>query len=330
MKNPVRWGVMGCARIATQRVLPAMLQTKEAQLWAVASRTLEKAQKTAQEFGANEAYGSYEALLDDPDIEVVYIPLPNSLHKEWSIAALRAGKAVLCEKPIALNAAEAREMQAATEESGCLLLEAFMYRFSPVVTKAIELVRDGALGEIRTMHSTFSFVIPDDPTNVRLQPTTGGGALYDVGCYCINVLRMVAWREPTKAWATLSWPDKYDVDMSGVGMLDFGSDLYGTFDTGFTASGDNYFRVVGTEGVMELPDGVLGRGEEARIILYVDKGEKEIVVPLVDAYMLELEDMSEAIRGISAPKFGNEPLDANMRVIDACFAADKSGSGVIV
>ena len=326
MENPVRWGVMGCANIATNRVLPAMLQTDKAELWAVASRTLEKAENVAEEFGAREAYGSYEDLLDDPDVEVVYIPLPNHIHKRWSIAAVRAGMHVLCEKPIALDADEAREMQEVAEANDRLLLEAFMYRFSPVVTRAIELVRDGVLGDLRAMHSTFSFLIEDDPTNIRLQPETGGGALYDVGCYCINVLRMMADREPTQAWATLSWSEEYEVDMGGVGMLDFGADLYGTFDTGFNASGDNYLRVVGTEGVMELPDGVLGRGEEAIIHLSTDD-EKELVVPLVDAYMLELEDMSDAVRGLSAPKFGGEPLDANMRVIDACYASDASGFG---
>jgi predicted dehydrogenase len=303
-----------------------MLQTDKAELWAVASRTLEKAENVAEEFGAREAYGSYEDLLDDPEVEVVYIPLPNHIHKRWSIAAVRAGMHVLCEKPIALDAEEAREMQEVAEANDRFLLEAFMYRFSPVVTRAIKLVRDGAVGDLRTMHSTFSFVIGDDPTNVRLQSETGGGALYDVGCYCINVLRMMAGREPTQAWATLSWSEEYEVDMGGVGMLDFGADLYGTFDTGFNASGDNYLRVVGTEGVMELPDGVLGRGEEARIHLTTDD-EEEIVVPLVDAYMLELEDMCEAVREVSAPKFGDEPLDANMRVIDACYASDASGFG---
>ncbi|MFO7917956.1 MAG: Gfo/Idh/MocA family oxidoreductase [Anaerolineae bacterium] len=326
MENPVRWGVMGCANIATSRVLPAMLQTDKAELWAVASRTLEKAENVAEEFGAREAYGSYEDLLDDPEVEVVYIPLPNHIHKRWSIAALRAGIHVLCEKPIALDAEEAREMQEVAKANDRFLLEAFMYRFSPVVTRAIELVRDGALGDLRAMHSTFSFVIEDDPTNIRLQPETGGGALYDVGCYCINVLRMMAGREPTQAWATLSWSEEHEVDMGGVGMLDFGADLYGTFDTGFNASGDNYLRVVGTEGVMELPDGVLGRGEEAMIHLSTDD-EEEIVVPLVDAYMLELEDMCDAVRRVSAPKFGDEPLDANMRVIDACYVSDASGFG---
>ncbi len=326
MENPVRWGVMGCANIATGRVLPAMLQTDKAELWATASRTLEKAENVAEEFGAREAYGSYDALLDDPDVEVVYIPLPNHLHKKWSIAAVQAGKHVLCEKPIALDAKEARAMQEAAETTDYFLLEAFMYRFSPVVTKAVNLLRDGALGELRAMHSTFSFVIPDDPTNIRLQPETGGGALYDVGCYCINTLRMMAGREPSRVWATLAWSEEYEVDMGGVGMLDFGADLYGTFDTGFNASGDNYLRVVGTEGVMELPDGALGRGKEARILLTTDH-EEEIVVPLVDAYMLELEDMSEAVRGIGAPRFGDEPLDATMRVIDACYASDASGFG---
>ena len=324
-QDKVRWGVMGCARIAENWVTPAILQAEGAALWAVASRTSEKAQATARRFGATKAYGSYQELLADPDIEVVYIPLPNHMHKDWTIAALRAGKHVLCEKPIALKASKAREMQAVAQNTEQLLLEAFMYRFSPVVQKALEIVRSGKLGELRAMHSAFSFLMSDDPSNIRLQRESGGGALYDIGCYCINTLRMLAGREPLTAWAKLSWSDKYRVDMSGAGILDFGGQLFGTFNTGFDASGGTYFRVVGTQGTIEAPDGFLGRGEEARLTLTVGGETEQIVVPLIDAYALEIQDMCEAIRGLHPPLFGWEPLDATIRVIDACYASDESG-----
>ena len=330
MPDDVRWGVLGCARIATNRVIPALLQADGAALHAVASRSREKAVATARQFGAQQAYGSYDELLQDDAVEAVYIPLPNHMHKEWAIATLRAGKHVLCEKPIALNAAEARAMQAVAQETGLLLLEAFMYRFGEVTQRAIEIVRSGRIGHLQTIHSAFSFAIPDDPTNVRLQPETGGGALYDVGCYCINVQRMLAGREPSRAWATLNWSDEYGIDVAASGILDFGDQLYGTFSTGFTAPGGVYLRAVGTGGVMELPDGFLGRGEQARIVLNSGDASEAEIVTISDAYTLEIEDMSRAILGVEEAKFGWEPLDATMRVIDACYASDKSASSATV
>lgn len=328
MADRVRWGILGCARIAINRVLPAMQQVEEAALYAIASRDRQKAESTAKTFGAQRVYDSYTDLLGDPDIEAVYIPLPNHLHKEWSIAAVRAGKHVLCEKPIGLNAQEAREMQRAAQETNRLLLEAFMYRFSLVVQEAIRRLRAGEIGELRSIHSAFSFLITDDPSNIRLQSHAGGGAMYDVGCYCINVLRMFAGREPRMAWAKLIWSPKYGVDIGGAGMLDFGEGLRGTFETGFDARGETYCRVTGTEGILEMPDGFLGRGQEARLVLTKEGRSNTTVVPLIDAYRLELEDMCAAIRGQATPKFGWEPLDANMRVLDACYQADRSGCGV--
>jgi len=330
VKDKVRWGVIGCARIATTQVIPAMLQAEEAELKAIASRSLEKAEATAQQFSIERAYGSYEALLADPQIEAVYIPLPNHLHKSWSIKALRAGKHVLCEKPIALNAIEAREMQSVAQEASRLLLEAFMYRFSPIVQKILEIVRAGVLGEVRSMHASFRFLIPDDPKNVRLQAETGGGSLYDVGCYSINLLRMVAGREPLSASAKLSGTGKYGVDLGIVGLLDFGDSLLGTFDAGFDASGATYCRIIGTKGVLEAPVGFLGRGNESWLVLTLADRIERIVLPIIDPYMLEVQDMCEAIRGEHSPLFAWEPLDANMRVIDACYASDKSGCVVKV
>ena len=184
MTEPVRWGVMGCAAIAINRVIPGMRMTDTALLTAIASRSLEKAQATAAQLDVPTAYGSYEELLADPGIEAVYIPLPNGFHAEWSIKALRAGKHVLCEKPLTMNAAEAREVQAVRDETGRYMLEAFAYRFNPVVAEAFRIARSGALGELRFIHTVTIFRLdPLDPANVRLQADIGGGALYDVGCY---------------------------------------------------------------------------------------------------------------------------------------------------
>ncbi len=330
MNEPVRWGVIGCARIAINHVIPAILQTRSATLWGIASRTLSKAEQVARDFGAKRAYGSYEALLADPEIEAVYIPLPNHLHKPWSIAALRAGKHVLCEKPIALNAQEARDIQAVARETGRFMLEAFAYRFSPIVQKAIEVVRAGAIGELRMLHSSLTFVLADDPTNVRLQAGIGGGALYDVGCYAINVQRMLAGREPRAAWAKLAWSDQYGVDMSGVGVLDFGDNLMGTFDTSFNAPGGSYFRAVGTQGTLVAPQGFNVREQGVGLTITAQGKTDSLVFAPANGYMLEVQDLSEAIRGQHMPLFAWEPLDATMRVIDACYASDKTGQMVSV
>ena len=237
MSDPVRWGILGCARIAVNQLIPGMLQTDKAVLWGVASRTLSKAEGVAAQFGARKSYGSYEDMLKDPEIEAVYIPLPNGLHKPWSIAAVQAGKHVLCEKPIALDAREAREMQAATKQAGRMLLEAFAYRFNTVVLKAMEITRSGALGDLKMVQSSQVFRLKLDPQDVRLQADIGGGALYDVGCYAINIQRMVVGREPRAAWARFTWSDQFNVDISGAGVLDFGDDCWGTFDMGFNAPG---------------------------------------------------------------------------------------------
>ena len=189
-QKPIRWGVLGCASIARRMVIPAILEAQDAELVAIASRSLDRAQTIAGQFGAPAAYGSYEELLADPHVQAVYIPLPNNLHQPWSIAALRAGKHVLCEKPIALNAGQAREMQIVAETEGRLLIEALMYRFTPMMRKAMQLIRNGALGEVRAIHSVFSVMMRDDPGNFRLQAALGGGAMYDLGCYCINVQRI--------------------------------------------------------------------------------------------------------------------------------------------
>jgi D-xylose 1-dehydrogenase (NADP+, D-xylono-1,5-lactone-forming) len=330
MTDKVHWGVMGCAGIAINHVIPAMLQAQDAMLWGVASRTLAKAQQTASRFGAQRAYGSYQELLDDPDIEAVYIPLPNHLHMRWSIAAVRAGKHVLCEKPIALNGAEARAMQVAAQETGRFLIEAFAYRFGPVVQKAIEIVRAGTLGDLYTLDSSLIFPLADNPADVRLQADIGGGALYDVGCYAINMQRMLAGREPHMAWAKFNMSSKYHVDMSVAGMLDFDDGLLGTFSAGFVAPGGSFARVVGSKGYLEIPNGWAPREGEVAIVVNLSNSVQTIMATPANAYMLEVQDLSEAIRGQHAPFFAWEPLDATVRVLDACFSAARFGQAVEV
>jgi predicted dehydrogenase len=303
-----------------------MQMTDQAVLAAVASRAPEKAQATAAQFGASKAYGSYEQLLADPEIEAVYIPLPNGLHAEWSIRALRAGKHVLCEKPLTLDAAEALEVQAVRDETGLFMLEAFAYRFNPVVAEAFRIARSGVLGNLRFMHTVTTFTLdPLDPANVRLQAEIGGGALYDVGCYAINAQRMFAGREPLTAQANMTWSERFDVDMSGTAMLDFGDGLLGTVQWGFNASYGGPFSVVGDKGRLAGTYGWNPPLDGPAMLLMTAEGTEEIHVERANDYMGEVQDLSLAIRGVRPPTYEWEPLDANMRALDACYASFRSG-----
>ena len=326
MDKPVNWGVLGCANIAVNRVIPGMANALLTMLSAVASRTLSKAKSVAAQFDVPKAYGSYEALLADPEIEAVYIPLPNGFHAEWSIKTMRAGKHVLCEKPLAMDAAEAREIQAVRDETGMFCIEAFAYRFNPVVAKALEIVRSGVLGELCFLHTVSSYLMakPYDPDNVRLRAEIGGGALYDMGCYAVNAQRMLAGREPLMVSATMQWSAEFDVDMTGTAMLDFGGGLRGTIQWGFTAPGGP-FSVIGDRGRLT---GTYGwgppKGKPAMVLMTGGKTE-EIFVERANDYTGEVKDLSEAVRGMHEPVYAWEPLDANMRVIDACYRSYMTG-----
>jgi len=199
----VRWGILSTANIGVRKVIPATQKAERCEVVAIASRDGERAARTAAELGIPRAHEGYEALLADPDVDAVYIPLPNSEHAAWTIAAARAGKHVLCEKPLAMTAAEAEEMVRACANEGVLLMEAFMYRLHPSWESVRELVASGRIGRLRAVQSWFSF-FNDDPGNIRNVPELGGGALYDIGCYCINLSRMLFGSEPTgiEAWVT--------------------------------------------------------------------------------------------------------------------------------
>ena len=197
----VRWGVLSTADIGMKKVLPAMMRGRYCELAAISSRQLERARAAATELGIPKAYGSYEEVLADPDIEAVYIPLPNHLHVEWSIKALEAGKHVLCEKPIGLSAAEGRRLvEAGKRHPKLKVMEAFMYRFHPQWVRARQLVLEGQVGELRTMKTFFCYYLTD-PNNIRNIPEVGGGGLMDIGCYCISTARWIFGAEPQRIWA---------------------------------------------------------------------------------------------------------------------------------
>ncbi|MGC9349844.1 MAG: Gfo/Idh/MocA family protein [Anaerolineae bacterium] len=326
MAEPVRWGVLGAAKIAMDRLIPGMIEAPMTTVTAVASRTLSKAQDVTAQFGIPNAYGSYEELLDDPEIEVVYVPLPNGLHAEWSIKALRAGKHVLCEKPITVNADEAREIEKVRDETGLYCLEAYASRFNPVQIKAVEIARSGALGELRFMHTISTFLMREkDPNNVRLMADIGGGALYDMGCYAVDAQRLLAGRVPQTAWAKMEWSERFDVDMAGTGILDFGDGLLGTIQWGFNAPWGGPFSVIGEKGRLTGTYGWGTPGGKPAMILRTSGGTEEIFVEGANGHMLQVKDLSETVRGLHEPAYVSQPLTADMRVIDALYASQRSG-----
>ncbi len=322
--KPVKLGVLGVAKHYSLRLRLPMKNSPMIELTALGSRSLERSQKVAAEWGFKKAYGSYEEVLSDPDVEMVYIPLPNDSHAEWIKKCADAGKAVLCEKPVAMNADEAADAFAYAESKGVMAMEAFMYRFHPQWIRAKELIEIGEIGEVQSIHTIFSYNLTD-PTNIRSRMETGGGALYDIGCYAISSARFLLGREPERAISTISRDPVGGTDILTSGMLDFGETR-----TLFT---------VGTKMAPRQKVSVYGSGGNLTIILpfnaypdvplklIVDSGigPREIKCGPDDQYALMFEAFAKALRaGGSAPTPASDAI-ANMKVIDAMFRSEKSG-----
>ena len=250
MSGDVRWGVLSTAKIGIDKVIPGTAAADRCEVVAIASRDLERARAAASELGIARAFGSYEDLLADPDVDAVYNPLPNHLHAEWTIAAARAGKHVLCEKPLATTSADAERMIQACEAEGVLLMEAFMYRLHPTWEAVTSLVASGRIGELKTVQSWFSY-FNDDPGDIRNLVETGGGALYDIGCYCVNLSRMLFGAEPERVGGSVLRDPVMGIDVLTSGILDFG-DVVATFTCSTRAEPDQRVHIYGTEGRISL------------------------------------------------------------------------------
>jgi predicted dehydrogenase len=249
--NKVRWGVISTAKIGIEKVLPAMQQGELCEITAIASNNLEKAQAAATKLGIPTAYGSYEELLSAPEVDAVYIPLPNHLHVPWSIKALEAGKHVLCEKPIAMTAAEAQKLLDAAEKYPALkIMEAFMYRHHPQWQHAGQLVKDGKIGELHTIQSFFSYHNVD-PDNIRNKAETGGGGLMDIGCYCISLSRFIFGAEPRRVCGIMEYDPQFKTDCLTSGILDFDRGT-STFSCSTQLAPFQRVNIFGTDGRIEI------------------------------------------------------------------------------
>ncbi len=326
----VKWGVLGVAEIAVEKVIPAMQRGEVSAIAAIASRDLAKARGASERLGIARAYGSYEELLADPDIEAVYNPLPNELHVPWTIRALEAGKHVLCEKPVALDADEARSLIAARERTGKLVAEAFMVRFHPQWRRAQELVGAGAIGAASAIQTFFSYRLLD-PANVRNRPP-GGGGLYDIGCYAILTARYIFGAEPARVVATLDRDPNFQTDRLVSAILEFPGGRHLTFSAATQLSGHQRVTIVGEAGRIEI-DIPFNAPPDRPTRIMIDSGAdlfgggaRVEEFPVCDQYTLQGDAFSRAALGRATLEFPIEDAVANMRVIDALFRSAERGS----
>jgi predicted dehydrogenase len=319
MSRPVKWGIVSTANI-NRKVIPGAKESAKVDLVAVASRTQERADAYASAWEIPQAYGSYEALLADPEIEAVYISLPNTLHVEWSTKALEAGKHVLCEKPLSRHPDEVVAAFDVADRTGRLLSEAFMYRHNPQTARATQLVADGTVGQLRLVRSTFSYGLYDEE-NIRLRTEVEGGALMDVGCYNVSWSRLLA-GEPERVWGE-AWYGPSGTDWVCTGTMRFPDDVIAYFDCGTALTERDEVEIVGSEGSLFLDDPyhcvvpvieVRRGGEIERIELEYES-----------SYRLELENLSDAIRGEGEPLLGREDAIGQARALEALHRSATSG-----
>src|SRR6266850_2612679 len=326
--TPVRWGILSTARIGTERVIPGMLKSKMLEVAGIASRDLGKAESAAAALGITKAYGSYEAMLADPSIEAIYNPLPNHLHVPMTLAAAQAGKHVLCEKPISLTAAELDALRPYT--SKVHIREAFMVRFHPQWIETREHVRRGVIGDLRFIHVPFSY-FNDDPHNIRNMADIGGGALYDIGCYAIVAGRWFFEAEPERVSAVMERDPVFKTDRNTSGLLDFGRGRQLAFTVSTQSAKYQRIELVGTKGRIEI-EIPFNAPQDAPCRYAIDEtsaldgtGIRTFTLPIADQYQLQAEAFSRAVRTERPDASGLDDAAANMRIIDALFASEKSG-----
>jgi xylose dehydrogenase (NAD/NADP) len=317
MSAKIRWGVLGWARIARNEVIPAIQRSRNGMLQAVASRSEAKLAECRTQLNPPGLHRSYEDLVRDPAVDAIYNPLPNSLHKEWTIRAAEHGKHVLCEKPVALNACRA---------NGVVFMEAFMYRYSARTRKVIEVLRSGALGDIRFIHSQFRFLL-NRPGDVRREAGLGGGSLYDVGCYPLNFIGLVVDTVTGSAAGSGPRPESVQaqsVETNGVdelfsALLRYPGGITASLHSGFNAHGRILSEIIGTKGVLEIPVTFLGNA--GNLTLIAGDQRTEIPVPESDRYRLQAEDFAEAVQLKRPPLLTTGETLRNMELLDRLYAA---------
>ena len=322
----LRWGILSTADIARRKVIPGMRRAARTEVVAIASRDSARAREVADALAIPTAHASYEALLADPTVDAVYIPLPNHLHARWTLEAARAGKHVLCEKPLAMTSAEARRMVDGCRTAGVHLMEAFMYRHHPSWVAVREMVALGRIGELTAVQSWFSY-FNDDATNIRNILEVGGGALYDIGCYCVNLSRMLFGSEPIRVQASITRDPIGGTDVLTSGLLEFAGGM-ASFTCSTRAEDDQRVHIYGTSGRISIgipfnipPD----RPTE----VFVTAGGDPPVAPdtetmtfaVADPYAVEVERFAEMVLDGAPPPVPPDDAVANLEVMERIFAA---------
>ena len=333
MADKVRWGIVSTANIGVAKVIPGIMKSAHSEVVAIASRELGKAQAAANALGIPKAYGSYEALLADPDIDAIYNPLPNHLHVDITLAATRAGKHVLCEKPMGLNAKDAERLRDCPKDR--LVLEAFMVRFHPQWHRARDIVRSGELGQIRAVRAVFSY-FNTDPANVRNIAEIGGGGILDIGCYPVVGSRFIFEAEPKRVVALVERDPVFKTDILASVLADFGGGRQMSFTCSTQSVGHQKFEVIGTKGRVEIiiP---FNAPPDTPTALIIDTGAtmdgslaRREILPACDQYTEEAEAFALAVLGRKSLPYGIEDAIQNMRILDAIFESERSNAWVAV
>jgi predicted dehydrogenase len=332
----IKWGVLGNATIARMCVIPAIQKSRNGVVHALATRSPVRARQVAVKHDIQHVYESYDALLADPDVDVIYNPLPNHLHHSWTLNALRGGKHVLCEKPLACNAAEAQEMADTAANAGLLLMEAFSYRFHPRSQRIKNMVAEGHIGRPCLIRSAFCFHIGEESLqscdNARLKPDMGGGALLDVGCYSVSVARWLLGTEPTHVQAQAVYHSS-GVDVHIIGTLRFPDSVLTTLEASFITALQQTYTVIGSEGAIELPHDAFIPWEKDAVFTLRNKNEEagqEHRTPGADAYQLMVEHFAGAVLEGEEPAFSPEESICNMHVLDALAKAAQLGKTIVM
>lgn len=329
MREKVNWGILGCAAIARVRTIPGLLHAKNANFYAVASRGREKAEEVAKHFPVQKVYGSYEELLADKEVDAVYLPLPNAMHREWVERAAKAGKHILCEKPLALNEGEAEEMYRICEENGVLLMEAFAYRHAPLIQKVKEVIDTGKIGKVKYVESHLTDLLTD-MSNIRMQQKLGGGAFYDMTCYNISAISyLLDGRAPIQVKAFAEMDPERGVDVSNTVLLQYEDGVQAASYASLNSYPRGYYAVVGTAGRIEVPCNfncrfvqkftVTAEGTVSNVEILEEK-KTEYTVMCPDNYMLEIEQFGRCVLEGEKPLVSREETVNNIRILDGAIA----------
>lgn len=329
----IAWGILGTAKIAEQELVPALQESENAKLLAIASRGLAKAKRFAKDHGISKAYGSYAELLKDPDIEAVYLPLPNHLHYEWTIKTAEAGKHVLCEKPLARSVGEAKAMFAACEANHVLLMEGFMYRFHPQTRRVQELLKQKVIGKprlIRVAHS-FPLHLLNREEDFRWRMETGGGSLLDLGVYCIDTARYLFQADPVRAFAMSFFHPDHSAEAETRGILEFPGGRVAIIDSSFLVATRKEYEVVGAKGRIRALDPYNpGRGKDNEIEITI-RGERTLeIIKAENEYRLEVDHFSRCIMDGTTPEVSQGSSIANIRVLHALEESARNGVPVTI